>query len=506
MAKCGTPLELESANLRPVIAATGIKGLDDILGGGLPSNRLHLVEGDPGAGKTTLALQFLLEGRRQKERVLYITLSETEEELHEGAKSHGWSLDGIDIFELKAVEQRALGGDVSLFHPGEIELGEAMKTLLEEVNRRDPKRVVFDSLSEIRLLAQQPLRYRRQILALKQHFASKDCTVLLLDDRTADANDKQVMSIAHGVLLLEQHSPSYGTDRRRVRVAKMRGRACRGGFHDYTIARGGLRVFPRLVAATHRDEKNDGVSRASSGNRELDQMLGGGLGRGTSTLVSGPPGSGKSSLVASFAIGAAARGERGVLYLFDENPNTFVTRCEALALPVREHLASGKLVLQQVDPAELSPGEFVDRVYAEVEAGAKFIALDSLNGYLNAMPEEKFLVVLLHELLTYLAQRDTLTFLVAPQHGFVGTLESSLDISYLADTVIMTRFFEADGAVHNALSIVKQRNGAHEKTIREFTLGKGGVRVGQPLTRFHGVLTGTPQFSGGATELIPEKS
>ncbi len=489
-----------------VIAATGIKGLDDILGGGLPTKRLHLIEGEPGAGKTTLALQFLMAGARAGERVLYITLSETEEELREGAASHGWTLEGIDIFELKAVEQRALGGDTSLFHPGEIELGEAMKTLLEEVRRRDPQRVVFDSLSEIRLLAQQPLRYRRQILALKQHFASKQCTVLLLDDRTADANDKQIMSIAHGAIFLEQHSPAFGTERRRLRVSKMRGHGYHGGFHDYTIARGGLQVFPRLIAAQHRVDESAGIARITSGNADLDQMLHGGLGRGTSTLVSGPPGSGKSSLVASFALESAKRGERAVVYLFDETPNTFLARSAAMGLAIRPHVDAGTIALRQVDPAELSPGEFVHGVYDEVEAGARFIAIDSLSGYLNAMPEEKFLVVLLHELLTFLAQRETLVFLVAPQHGFIGTLESSIDISYLADTVILTRYFEANGSVHNAISIMKQRNGPHEKTIREFTLGQGGLAVGQPLTRFRGVLSGTPQFAGPSSELLAEKS
>jgi circadian clock protein KaiC len=485
-----------------VIAATGVKGLDDILNGGLTAHRLHLIEGDPGAGKTTLAIQFLLEGRRLGERGLYITLSETEEELREGAESHGWSLDGIDVFELKAVEQRSLGGDVSLFHPGEVELGEAMKTLLEEVTRRDPARVVFDSLSEIRLLAQQPLRYRRQILALKQHFVNKKCTVMLLDDRTADMHDKQVMSIAHGAIELEQSSPAYGNERRRVRVAKMRGRAYRGGFHDYTITTGGLCVFPRLVAASSRELPEKPVSRVSSGNVDLDNMLGGGLTRGTSTLVAGPPGSGKSSLVATFATGAASRGERSVIYLFDENPNTFVTRSVALGMDPRPHLATGNLVLHQIDPAELTPGEFVTTVREEVDQGARFIAIDSLNGYINAMPEEKFLQVLLHELLTWLAQRDTLMFLVTPQHGFVGELESRIDVSYLADTVILTRYFEARGAVHNAISIMKQRNSQHEKTIREFRIGSGGLQVGHPLSAFHGVLSGTPQFSGEAGDLF----
>jgi circadian clock protein KaiC len=485
-----------------VVAGTGVKGLDDILNGGLTQHRLHLVEGDPGAGKTTLAIQFLLEGRRLGERGLYITLSETEQELREGAQSHGWSLEGIDIFELKAVEQRSLGGDVSLFHPGEVELGEAMKTLLEEVNRVDPARVVFDSLSEIRLLAQQALRYRRQILALKQHFVNKKCTVLLLDDRTAEAHDKQVMSIAHGAIELEQSSPAYGNERRRVRVAKMRGRAYRGGFHDYTITTAGVCVFPRLVAAFTRDLPDKPVQRVSSDNVELDKMLGGGLMRSTSTLIAGPPGSGKSSIVATFAVGAAARGELAIIYLFDENPHTFVTRSLALGLDPRPHILSGKLVLQQIDPAELTPGEFVSAVRDRVDEGARFVAIDSLNGYINAMPEEMFLQVLLHELLTYLAQCETLTFLVTPQHGFVGPLESRIDVSYLADNVIVTRYFEARGAVHNAISVMKQRSSFHEKTIREFTIGAGGLTVGKPLSAFRGVLGGTPEYSGEDGDLF----
>jgi circadian clock protein KaiC len=317
-------------------------------------------------------------------------------------------------------------------------------------------------------------------------------------------NDKQVMSIAHGALLLEQQSPVYGKERRRMRVAKMRGRPYRGGYHDYIIERGGVRVFPRLVAAAHREGGERPVSRVTSGNADLDTLLAGGLVRGTSTLVAGPPGSGKSSLMAMVAASAAGRGERAVLYLFDENPNTFITRSHALGLDLQGHIASGKLALHQVDPAELSPGEFVDRVYQEVEAGARLIALDSLNGYLNAMPEEKFLVVLLHELLTYLAQHSVLTFLVAPQHGFVGPLASNIDVSYLADTVILTRYFEAGGAVHNALSIMKQRSASHEKTIREFSIGTGGIHVGPPLAQFHGVLTGVPRYTGMASELLAD--
>lgn len=482
-------------------ASTGIGGLDHVLGGGLPAGHLYLIEGDPGAGKTTMALQFLLEGRRSGERCLYVTLSESCDELVATAKSHGWTLDGIELFELNAAQQSELGDEVSLFHPGEIELGEAMKTLLDEVDRRAPHRVIFDSLSEIRLLAQQPLRYRRQILSLKQHFSGRPCTVLLLDDRTSEPNDKQLMSIAHGVLTLEQLTPSYGAERRRLHVRKLRGARFRGGFHDFVIATGGLQVFPRLVAAEHRDVTD--ATRVSSGNADLDALLGGGLMRGTSTLVVGPAGAGKSSIVATFALAAAARGERGAVFLFDENVGAYLTRTDSLNMPVREHMKAGRIALHPIDPAELSPGEFAHRVQRAVEAGAQFIAIDSLNGYLHAMPEEQFLVVQLHELLTYLTQRGVLTFLVSTQRGFLGSaMQSEVDISYIADTVLLLRYFEAQGAIRNAFSVLKQRTGLHEKTIREFFLSGDGLRVGPALSNFQGVLTGVPRFLGSASQLL----
>lgn len=483
------------------LAATGIEGLDDILGGGLPAHHLYLVEGDPGAGKTTLGTQFLMEGRRRGERGLYITLSESENELREAAESHGWSLEGIDIFALDAAQQTAFGADISVFHPGEIELTEAMRTLLEEVTRRDPSRVVFDSLSEIRLLAQQPLRYRRQILALKQHFADRRCTVLLLDDRTGSDADGQLMSVAHGVLSLDQLAPLYGAERRRLRVTKLRGVRYRGGYHDFSLVTGGLRVFPRLVASEHHDHTSN--ERASSGNKEFDALLGGGLIRGTSTLLLGPPGSGKSSLMTMFAVAALQRGEHAAVFLFDENAGAFIARAEGLGLPLREHIAAGRMRLQQVDPAEMSPGELIYAVRSAVDAGARLVAIDSINGYLHAMPEENFLVVQLHEVLTYLSRRDVLTFLIAPQRGVLGTaMQSAADISYLADTIILLRYFEAEGVMRNALSVLKQRVSKHEKAIREFTLGKGGFSLGPALAQFHGVLTGVPRWIGTEQELV----
>lgn len=494
------------------VAATGIRGLDDILGGGFPANHVYLVEGDPGSGKTTLALQFLLEGKRLGERGLYIALSETAAELRETAAAHGWKLDGIDVFELSAAQETTFGADISLFHPGEIELGEAMKTLLDEVRRREPQRVVFDSLSEIRLLAQQTLRYRRQILGLKQHFAGKQCTVLLLDDRSADQHDRQLMSLAHGVVNLEQLAPAYGAERRRVRISKLRSIRYRGGFHDFVIDTGGLRVFPRLVAPEHRDAATASRAlpsneRASSGNADFDALVGGGLTRGTSTLVLGPPGSGKSSLVAMFVAAAAARGESGTVFIFDEDVGAYLVRADALGLQLREHVQAGLIAVQPVDPAELSPGELVHRVRTDVEAGARFVVIDSLNGYIQAMPEERFLLIQLHELLMYLSRHDVLSFLVTAQHGLLGpNMQSPIDISYLADTVLLLRYFEAEGAVRNAMSVLKQRTGLHEKTIREFSIGRGGVHVGAPLTGFHGILTGVPRFVGAGSDLLSGES
>jgi circadian clock protein KaiC len=394
---------------RPALemAALGIEGLDEILCGGLRPNRLYLVEGVPGSGKTTLSLQFLRQGVRLGEAVLYITLSETEEELREVAESHGWSLDGITIREL--VPSEALldpAEQYTMFHPADVELSDATKTILADVDRVKPKRVVFDSLSELRLLAGNPLRYRRQILALKQFFAGRQCTVMLLDDLTATDRDLQVQSIAHGVLLLEQLNPEYGAERRRLRVVKYRGVKFKGGYHDYSILHGGLKVFPRLVAAENRTDPK--LARLSSALAPLDQLLGGGIERGTSTIIIGPPGTGKSSLAAMFASAAAARGEHAALFIFDESRSTLISRAEGLGIKLAEHLETGHLTIQQVDPAELSPGEFAHVVRdAADRQKSSIVVIDSLNGYLAAMPNEKFLVIQLHELLTFLGQRGS---------------------------------------------------------------------------------------------------
>ncbi len=477
---------------------TGNAGLDRVLEGGFPANRLYLVEGDPGTGKTTLALQFLLEGARRGEPVLYVTLSETKEELTEVADSHGWSLDGIHIYELvPAEESLKTESQYTIFHPSEVELGDTTNAILEEVERIQPRRVVFDSLSEMRLLARDPLRYRRQILALKQFFAGRQCTVLLLDDRTSTEGDLQVQSIAHGVLMLEHLAIDYGGERRRLRVVKLRGSRFRGGFHDFNIQTGGIEVFPRLVAAEHRREFAQ--ESISSSVPELDALLGGGLDRGTSTLIMGPAGSGKSSIAAQFVACAARRGELAAVFVFDEGVNIHLARAAGLGIDMREGVKSGRIRIQQIDPAELSPGEFAHRVQQVVERdGARVVVIDSLNGYLQAMPDERFLTAQMHELLTYLNQQGVVTMLVMAQHGFLGAqMASPVDVSYLADTVMLLRYFEAGGAVRRAISVVKKRTGYHEDTIRELRLSSKGIQVGEPLTDFHGVLTGVPVYLGG---------
>lgn len=488
-----------------IMSVTGITGLDDILGGGLTPHSLYLIEGNPGAGKTTLALQYLLEGRSRHEAGLYVTLSETKAELSAVARSHGWSLDGVDVVELVASEiELEPDNQHTMFQPADVELGETTKAILAEVERVKPKRVVVDSLSELRLLAQNSLRYRRQILALKQYFASRECTVLMLDDKTADAHDLQLQSIAHGVISLEHLSPAYGAERRRLRIVKLRGQRFRGGQHDFNIATGGLEVFPRLVAAEHTDTRERKVLTGVVA--ELDVLLGGGIDCGTSVLLVGPAGSGKSSVAISYAKAAADRGERAALFAFDERSETLLHRAAGLGMDLGPCIAAKTLTLQQIDPAELSPGEFSAAVRRAVEGTdghppAKVIVIDSLNGYLHAMPEEQFLTAQLHEMLTYLGHKGVVTFLVMAQHGMIGHMQAPVDTTYLADAVVLFRFFETQGEVRQAISVVKKRSGKHERTIRELKLD-GAIRIGEPLRGFQGVLTGTPTFQGEAGTLM----
>ena len=486
------------------LISTGIAGLDNILGGGLDPDRLYLVEGEPGTGKTTIALQFLLNGASRGESGLYVTLSESERELRLVAKRHGWSIDQLSIFELIPPEASLdPERELTLFHPAELELSETIKLIFERVNAVKPLRVVFDSLSEMRLLAQNSLRYRRQILALKHFFAERQCTVLLLDDFTSDEGDLQLHSIAHGVLTLQQLALDYGSERRRLRVKKMRGIAFRGGFHDFVIETGGVRVFPRLVAAEHHKPFVGDLT--PSGNTELDALLGGGLERGTSVLLVGGAGVGKSSIAVTYAVSAARRGERVAIYAFDEGLGTLSARAVGLGVPLQEFVDRDLISIQQIDPAELSPGEFAQLVKDGVEKrNVRVVLIDSLNGYLNAMPDERFLVLQMHELLAYLNQVGVLTIMVLAQHGLLGHMQTPIDLSYLSDAVIMLRYFEAAGRVRRAISVVKKRSGTHENTIREFQLTPGGLKVGPPLTQFSGILTGTPTYVGDSQPLMPE--
>ncbi|RAK61180.1 circadian clock protein KaiC [Phenylobacterium hankyongense] len=487
-------------------ALTGVPGLDDILAGGLAKDRLYLFEGSPGTGKTTAALSFLRAGAEIGERVLYISLAETEEELRESALSHGWMLEGVEIFEL--IPPESLLDDrqqQSLLYSSDLELGETTRMIFEAVERVQPSRVVIDSLSEIRLLAQSSLRYRRQVLALKHYFAKHRATVLLLDDLTTDTLDKTVHSVAHGVVRLEELAPEYGAERRRIRVVKYRGRKFRGGYHDFTIKTGGLEVYPRLVSAEHKTA----FERAPlpSGITGLDSLLGGGVERGSSCLILGPAGTGKSLMSVYFAITAIARGDRAALFIFDEELGLLFDRTRALGIDLEGLRDRGDLLIHQVDAAELSPGEFTARVRECVDkADIRVVVVDSLNGYQAAMPEEKFLLLHIHELLQYLNRQGATTFLTVAQHGLVGDMKAPVDVTYLADTVLLLRYFEAIGEVRRAVSVIKKRAGRHEKTIREYEITDTGLSVGPPLVNFQGVLRGVPNFVGPGAGLMGERT
>jgi circadian clock protein KaiC len=485
-------------------AATGIAGLDDILGGGLARGRVFLLEGSPGTGKTTIATQLLMAGAAEGERGLYVTLSETEEEMRASAESHGWSLDGIDIFELVPPES-LLDEDQqqSLLYSSDLELGETTKRIFEQFERLRPDRVVIDSLSEIRLLAQSSLRYRRQILALKHYFAREKATVLLLDDLTTEVNDKTVHSVAHGVFALEELARDYGPERRRLRVIKYRGQRYRGGYHDFVIETGGVRVFPRLVASEHRKAFDRDILATQSG--ELNALLGGGVERGSSVLLIGPAGTGKSLLALTFVAGAAARGERSAMFVFDEELGLLFARARGLGIDLQKLVDDEHLVIEQVDAAEMTPGELSGRVRRCVEDhGALTVVLDSLNGYQAAMPEENALILHMHELLQYLNRQGATTFLTVAQHGLVGDMKSPVDVTYLADTVILLRYFEAAGRVRRAISVVKKRTGPHEDAIREYRIGGDGIAVGEPLTGFQGILKGIPTVVADTAGLMKD--
>jgi len=484
-------------------AETGVAGLDDILAGGLARNRLYLLEGSPGTGKTTIALQFLLAGAKRGEAGIYVSLAETERELREGAKSHGWTIgQEIEIFELVPPES-VLDPDQhqSLLYSSDLELGETVQRIFAAIERVKPKRVVIDSLSEIRLLAQSSLRYRRQILALKHYFAQNHSTVMMLDDLTTESTDRAVHSIAHGVIHLDQLAPIYGGERRRLRVVKCRGQSFRSGYHDFTITEGGIEVFPRLVAAEHR--KGFGDKLVASGLASLDVLLGGGIAAGSSTLVLGPAGTGKSLLGLHYAAAAVARGERGALFVFDEELGLLFSRARAFGIDLEAMREAGQLFIEQMDAAELSPGEFSHRVRRCVEQeNIRTVVIDSLNGYQAAMLEEQFLILHLHELLQYLNRQGASTFVTVAQHGTVGEMKQTIDVTYLADTVILLRYFEALGRVRRAISVIKKRTGSHEDTIREFRIGDGGITMGQPLYEFQGVLRGVPTYVGKSAPLM----
>jgi circadian clock protein KaiC len=492
----------ENRDARSERLSIGVPGLDDVLLGGLSPNRIYLLEGSPGTGKTTLALQFMLEGARSGEKCLYVTLSETAEELRAVARSHGWSLDGVTIFELTPPEANfAADQYYTLLHPSEVELSETIKLILDRIGELQPDRVTFDSLAEIRLLAQDPLRYRRQVLALKQFFAGRSCTALLLDDLTSRSHELEVHSITHGVIVLERRVRDYGAEVRRIQITKMRGANFRGGYHDAVISTGGLSVFPRISV----DDMPDGFDgqMVSSGVPALDALLGDGVHRGTSMLLIGPAGAGKSSLATQYVFAALERGESAAIYTFEESRHTLIERSNGLGMRLQPYLESGRLILEGMNAAELSPGHFAHRVRQRAESNSQsVVVIDSLNSYLNAMPAEQFLVMQMHELLAYLNRRGILSILVMAQQGLIGQMHSPLDLSYLTDTVILLRYFEFRGAVKKAISVIKKRSGAHEETIREFRLGPSGIFVGPPLTAFQGVLTGVPTYTGESAPLL----
>ncbi len=501
-----TPNRAEPTGSNTSKETTGVAGLDDVLGGGLPSNRLYVVEGDPGSGKTTLALQFLREGARLGQRTLYVALSETLEELSEVAASHGWTLEGINLIGLDTLSERLEEeATYTVYHPSDVELGETVKRIRAEIERLSPARVALDSVSELKILSQTGARYRREILGLKQFFAGKKCTVLVLDDCTTREGEQQLQSIAHGVVRMEREGREYGATRRQIHIVKMRGVPFQDGRHDFTIRTGGLELYPRLSANSALHTAHDGC--AKSGSSQLDALLGGGLDCGSSTLLLGPAGSGKTTLCGHYLMTALKRGEQVACYLFEESRKTFLRRSAGFGMDFEPYLSSGKLELVEIDIAELSPGEFSSRVRRVVEQNdARLVVIDSLNGYLNGMPSERFLLIHMHALLAYLGQKGVVTLLTIAQHGMLGSsMLTPVDASFLADTVILLRFFEAAGMVRQAISVVKKRRGAHERTLRELKIGSTGMEVGEVLRDFEGVLTGVPRYRGENGRLLSDQ-
>ena len=492
-------------NIAKSLCGSGVAGLDEVLRGGFPRGHVYLIQGEPGAGKTTLGMQFLLEGARQHERVLYITFSETRQELSTIAESHGWDIGGVHLLELSAIEPQIRPESLNtLFHPAEIELNQITKIMLDEIERVKPLRVVFDSVSEMRMLSEVSSRFRRVMLAMKQRLTQSQVTVLLLDDLTTSPRELQIQSIVHGVVYLQMMPMEFGSERRRISVTKMRGVRFRGGYHDFVIQKGGIEVFPRMVAGEHYRTFERGT--ITSGIAALDRLLGGGLDRGTSNLLMGPAGSGKSTIALQYAVATAARNEPVAVYSFEESLEVMLLRCDAIGLDVRGEIDRGHLWVTNIDTAEISPGALTQRVRRSVEQqGVRMVVIDSLNGYIHAMPQEQSLLLQLHELLSYLNRQGVVTILVLAQQGLMGPMQTPVDVTYLADSTIITRYFEASGAVHKAVSVVKKRSGQHEDTIRELDIGPGGVRVGEPLRHFRGVMTGVPVYTGSTEGILSLK-